>query len=460
MWIKIDMIDLEANIIYLPTAIAKTITEVAFVCFGKNKVLAKVKVMEDAAVTDVHSFNNPMTIKISKELVNELLIVESLTYQLVLDKGNIVIGPVIALLLGNRSHLYNPYYMKKYSDRLGVYSKFGGLIYGFSCKGVDWDNNVVYGLYYDNEKSQWRYGKFPFPTVIYRRNFHVSERLIKKLINVTDGRLFNSTRFTKYELYKFVEKNKYLSNYLIPTELSVNESVIKNFLKEYKKVILKPIDLSRGRGICVIEEKQRGYKVLDYRNTEYIEKYLDDDESLEIFLKSNRSFFQKYLVQKHLELAMIDGSCFDVRVVMQKDRNKVWICTGIECRVAKKDSLITNISRGGYALPLSVALTKAFPDESNQKLLMQQLDNLCKKFCNHMDQMGEHFAEFGLDVAVDINKNLWLIEANVLPSFKGFKRMDYNNYLNIRYTPLIYAVSLTEFYESVSLEGDKDKSDF
>lgn len=187
MWIKIDVIDLEANIIYLPTTIAKTITEVAFVCFGKKKVLTQVQVMEDAAVTDVHSFNNPMTIKISKELANELLIVESLIYQLVADKGNIVIGPVIALLLGNRSHLYNPYYMKKYSDRLGVYSKFGGLIYGFSCKGVDWDNNVVYGLYYDNEKSQWRYGKFPFPSVIYRRNFHVSERLIKNSLILQMG---------------------------------------------------------------------------------------------------------------------------------------------------------------------------------------------------------------------------------------------------------------------------------
>ena len=165
----------------------------------------------------------------------------------------------------------------------------------------------------------------------------------------------------------------------------------------------------------------------------------------------------KYLVQQYLELATVDGSCFDVRVVMQKDSNKVWGCTGIECRVAKKNTLITNISRGGYALPLSTALKKAFPDHPNHKLLMKQLDDFCKKFCNHMDKMGEHFAEFGMDVAFEKNTNLWLIEANVFPSFKGFKVMDYNNYLNIRYMPLIYAVSLTEFYESVSLKGDKDE---
>ena len=231
MWIKIDIIDLESNIIYLPTVISKTITESVFVCFGKKKVSAQVQVMEDITVDDTHSFNNPITIKVSRKLVNELLIVESLTYQLVVDKGIIVIGPVIALLLGNRNHLYNPDYMKKYSDRLGVYSKFGGLIYGFSCKSIDWDNNVVYGLYYDNEKSQWRYGKFPLPTVVYRRNFHICESLIKKLINVTDGKLFNSTRFTKYELYKFVEKDKDLSKHLIPTELSLDVTWNNEFFK-------------------------------------------------------------------------------------------------------------------------------------------------------------------------------------------------------------------------------------
>jgi hypothetical protein len=62
-----------------------------------------------------------------------------------------------------------------------------------------------------------------------------------------------------------------------------------------------------------------------------------------------------------------------------------------------------------------------------------------------MDQMGHHFAEFGLDIAVDENKAIWLIEANVFPSFKGFKKMDRNTYLAIRYMPLQYALSLTEF---------------
>jgi glutathione synthase/RimK-type ligase-like ATP-grasp enzyme len=64
-----------------------------------------------------------------------------------------------------------------------------------------------------------------------------------------------------------------------------------------------------------------------------------------------------------------------------------------------------------------------------------------------MDASGEHFAEFGIDIAIDTNKNLWLIEANVFPSFKGFKKMDRDTYLSIRYMPILYALSLTQFGE-------------
>jgi D-alanine-D-alanine ligase-like ATP-grasp enzyme len=63
-----------------------------------------------------------------------------------------------------------------------------------------------------------------------------------------------------------------------------------------------------------------------------------------------------------------------------------------------------------------------------------------------MERFG-HFAEFGIDLAIDKDKNLWLIEANVFPSFKGFKTMDLQTYLGIRYTPFLYALSLTQFGE-------------
>ena len=62
-----------------------------------------------------------------------------------------------------------------------------------------------------------------------------------------------------------------------------------------------------------------------------------------------------------------------------------------------------------------------------------------------MEQKGDWFAELGLDIAIDKNRRLWFIEANVRPSFKGFQHLDYKNYLYICSRPIAYAAAVTGF---------------
>jgi len=281
--------------------------------------------------------------------------------------------------------------------------------------------------------------------VIYRRDFHSHPIYIKKLIEFTGGKLFNSYRFSKYEFYDWIRRNSELNKYLPPTELSLNFDQVKRFIDCHSKIILKPIDLSRGRGICIIDKTDCIYKITDYRSKNPKVSVFSDNESLENFFAKNTNFFEKYLIQKCLPLARIGSSVFDIRVVMQKQKNKVWGCTGIECRVANSDSHLTNISKGGYALSLEEALYQAFPED--RELLAQQVNELSQKFCSYMDTAGEHFAEFGMDICIDTDKKLWLIEANVFPSFKGFKKMNWQTYLSIRYAPFLYALALTKFGE-------------
>ena len=62
-----------------------------------------------------------------------------------------------------------------------------------------------------------------------------------------------------------------------------------------------------------------------------------------------------------------------------------------------------------------------------------------------MDQKNEHFAEFGIDIALDEHGFPWILEANIYPSFKGFKTLDYDTYLKIRTQPMFYAVQIQGF---------------
>jgi len=514
MWVKIENIPSEREIIYLPSSLAidcildegikshlnneakygicNEVTkdegrisdrahykQSTVIVFGGKSINASIQYTDGLKLERGSSFEKPGKIKLSSKLKEKLQIPESLVYQIKISKSYIFIGPVIGLLLGNDTHRYNPNHMEKYSDRFGIYGKVGGLIYAFSPKSVNWKNHTAYGLYYNIATKSWEYGCFPLPEVIYRRDFHMEPKFIRKLTEFTDNKLFNSYRFSKYELYETISLNNELKKYLPPTELLLNFNQVRKFVDCYQKVILKPIDLSRGRGICIIERidsvyvpgeriksklndeakyeirnevtENKGrisdldhYKITDYRFRYPVVSVFHDNESLENFFAVNQDLFNKYLIQKYLLLAKIGNSFFDIRVVMQKRRDKSWGCTGIECRVSN-NSHLTNISRGGSALSLDEALRHAFATDYQQ--LSQQVKELSHNFCSYMDRLGEHFAEFGMDIAFDIDKNLWLIEANVFPSFKGFKKMNLQTYLSIRYAPFLYALSLTQFGE-------------
>jgi len=446
MWAKIEVVPSECEIIYLPSILKlkKDCHLPDRVEFGVMSVRSRVEFANDLTIGD-SSFEKPGRIRISDKLMRKLMIPEPLVYQVKVTESCIAIGPVIGFLLGIHTHRYNPRHMEKYSDRFGIYDRVGGLIYAFSPKSVNWEKGIAYGLYYNIATSSWEYGCFPLPEVIYRRDFHSSPLFVERLIEITGGRLFNSYRFSKYELYEYLKMNIELSKYIPPTELSLNFDQVREFIDRHTKVIFKPVDLSRGRGICVIEKNGTIYKITDYRYRHPIITVLYDKESLEKFFTINQNLFNKYIIQKYLPMARIGSSLFDIRVVMQKGKDKTWGCTGIECRVSSNSSHLTNISRGGYALSLNEALYRAFSEDFEK--ISKQINELCLKFCMYMDESGEHFAEFGIDLAIDTDKKLWIIEANVFPSFKGFKKMDRDTYLSIRYTPLLYALSLTRFVE-------------
>jgi len=449
LWIKIIYETSNDECIIIPDYFAKKLDSECTISFGKKSLKIKVVFSNDLEYIGNSTFDKPMIIKLSDKLKDKLFIPDSQTYRTNIKGNNIIIGPVIGFMLGRKNHNYSSKYMKKYTNRLRTYNKIGGLIFAFSPTAVDWKKEIVYGLYYNFLKSKWVYGVFPIPSVIYSRSFRHKPEIVKKLSMVTDGKLFNSHRYTKLELFELVKIDKELAKHLPPTEASQSYDQLKNFIDTHIKVILKPIGLSRGRGICVIEKINSSYKVFDYRSKKHSEFLLKGDDALLAFFNKNTSFFNKYLIQKYLRLAQIDNRRFDIRVVMQKKDLSGWSCTGIECRVASPNTHITNISRGGFAYSLDETLDLAFEINTNMKQkITKQINEYCLNFCKHMDKFGEHFAEFGMDIALDEDKRIWLIESNVLPSFNGFKKMDYNIYCTIRYAPLLYALSLTELNET------------
>lgn len=406
---------------------------------------------------DVHgignSIHNPMIIKGSRALLKKMHVPENTVFQLKISNNKVIIGPSIGLLLGEKNHLYNPAYMEKFSDRLGIYEKIGGLVIAFSSRSVNWAEKVVYGLIYDPVQKQWKYGSAPIPAAIYRRNFHQKPARIQQLIQLTDNKLFNSHHYKKSDLLQLQDEKK-IKKHLPDTHLFKNMADLIKFVNEKQKVILKPVSLSRGRGIFVIEKDsvQGKYVLYDHRKGFRLKHLISDVAGLEEMLRSLNVLNEKYLYQTYIPLLKVNNRPLDVRVVMQKKNKEKWICSGIECRVAGKNEVLTNIARGGEAMTLEEVVEKA-GNQLSLESVEKKIKKLCQRFCRIMDERGEHYAEFGMDIGLDQEGYPWLIEANIFPSFKGFKAMDYDTYLKIRYQPLIYAAHLQGFEVIVMEEG-------
>lgn len=444
MWISLQLLNSDQPTIWLSAELMERVGREAAVYFGRRSVRVPVKVLQLSQPGAGVAYEYPLRIGVSQTLVSRLYLPDHLTYRAKIAYGRVELGPLLGLLLGTEPHRYTPGYMQKFTDRMGVYKQLGGLVCAFSHQTIDWQNGTVHGLYFHPETNRWRYGQFPIPTAVYRRNFQTSQRAISRLQDYAAGRLFNSYRFDKAELYEFLGRDRKLSIHLPIWEKVESSQQITRFTQRHTKAILKPVHLSRGRGICVLEASTVGFRMVDYRQEPTVCEVFATSEDLLQFLEKNQGFRSRYLIQKHINLAQIGNSRFDIRLVMQKTRPNTWDCSGVECRVGPTESMLTNIARGGYALTIERALRLAFPDRDNDRLLVD-INDLGHAICARLDEMGEHFGEFGLDIAVDNTRRLWILEVNVFPSFKGFKLIDYLTYLRIRYNPLLYALQLSGY---------------
>nr|WP_263325969.1 YheC/YheD family protein [Neobacillus sp. Marseille-Q6967] len=422
--------------------------------FGIKQQSCKIKLIEEEIDLNQNTYHNPLELWISDSLQLKMPIPTNITYQLKFLGESSIIGPSIGLVLGEKNQLYNPVYMEKYSDRLSVYENFGGLVMAFSTRSIDWEEKIAYGMVYDPHQKQWRYDSAPIPAALYRRNFHQNLEGINQLKELTGGKLFNSHFYKKSDLLQ-LQSNKEIQHHLPATFLLEKIDELVEFVNVKQKVILKPVSLSRGRGIFILEmnsAEQQGYTLYDLRKEFRLRHLIPDAKGLEEMLKNLKIVNNQYLYQTYIPLLKINNRPFDVRVVMQKYDLNNWKCSGIECRVAGENEVLTNIARGGEAMTLEEVVRQSGLKQTFH-MVQENIINLCQTFCQLMDKQVEHYAEFGLDIGLDQDGFPWIIEANIFPSFKGFKTMDYETYLNIRYQPLFYAVRLQGF---TVMEGEVD----
>lgn len=416
-----------------------------YVTFGAKRFFADILISEELEYEDI---------VLSQKLAKRLYIPTYPVYELKVKNTEIILGPCIGILACQKNQDLSKRMLKEISLNAIDYGRINGAVITFSLDKVNKENNTIEGYCYNPKKESWEKGIFPYPSAIYRRS-RLNKQWENHFLTFIGDSTFNNYSFDKWEMYKWFSDEEEIASHIPYTIVYENKEDIFEMLDKYENIYAKPIGGMKGFGVIKINKEGEKLR-LRYRKDELNEDLLlaegeELDKALDDLLKPS-----EFIIQQGINLISYDGGLVDFRCVMQKDETRKWQCNSIITRVGAKESVVSNISSGGAAMPAIDFIQDVLAtSEAEVFVIKEKLISLCMKVCNTVDQYGFNFGTLGLDLGVDENKDIWLIEVNNRRPHPGIalRASDIQAYYNILSGPLRYGKALAGFS---SKEEEKD----
>ncbi|MEK4229081.1 YheC/YheD family protein [Solibacillus sp. FSL H8-0538] len=315
-------------------------------------------------------------------------------------------------IIGMLHHRLDPKTVIKSYAYAAVARAEGVQFFYFTPKSVNFDDRTIKGKVY--EDGQWQERVMPFPDVIYNagspEKLAVSKEIIAKLkeeIPFTTNSIGN-----KWNVVNRLNEAKEFANYLIPSEIVKNVEVFHKYIATFNKVVFKPIDGRKGKGIYFISKSGSSFEVRkDTHNSIYSKLQLNE-------LLNEQLSTGTFIMQPYIQSIMKSGQVYDFRLHAQKNGEGKWVVTTIYPRIAPIGSIIPNINNGGYTNYLDPFLEQEFKDEAYN--IRRMLEHFTLSLAQHLDeiqmvQFGEVIDEIGIDVGLDEHQKIWVYEVNWRP---------------------------------------------
>lgn len=380
------------------------------------------------------------------------------------EGAGILLGPLVGVLIEKEDSRITEQMLtarKSYrTERLGTvtyhtpigiwgyvtrYAELRGAVVLFALDAMDHATQRVSGYCYDPGSERWRRGTCPFPRSIYRR-VGLPEAHKSLLLSTVGDAVYNSYYADKWEVAQWLDEAPALRPHLPETVLYRDFADLERMLDRHPVVYTKPIGGMGGHG--VMQVRRDGQDVLfSYRHqdTNHLERLAP--EAARGFAHAQLSGGDQ-LVQQGIDLLGREGSVLDIRCLMQKERGESWICQGIIIRQGVAESVVSNISSGGWAWTVDELFVErlGWTSEAAQGLV-ERIHTLGRQICERLDGVGLRLCYVGVDLGLDQDLRLWVIEVNMRDPDATIA-LDVNDrdlYDRLKINPLIYGSFLGGF---------------
>jgi glutathione synthase/RimK-type ligase-like ATP-grasp enzyme len=270
----------------------------------------------------------------------------------------------------------------------------------------------------------WQRRSFPVPDVVYNRltsrryENRPNVRQFMKDVKAQHGAVvFNEKYLDKTEVFDALHEEAELKGVLPESYMLKNYQMLRSMAARHPVLFLKPVTGSLGKGIIRVRREPGGSYTCDYATLSGMRR--QTHSSLPAFFKaiSGKLKEQRYQIQQGLTLLQVAGRPVDFRALVQRDESGAWSITSIVARIAGESHFVSNLARGGTLSTVSSALARSNLNQGLRAAVLARLRKCALQVAAGIEsKIDAHFAELGIDLAVDTNGKVWLLEVNSKPS--------------------------------------------
>lgn len=368
---------------------------------------------------------------------------------------------ILTLYLNDAGALEERDYYRKMTEegrRLGID------VFVFTPEDVHYKRNRIRAQFYQPETRTWHRKWTDFPDMIFDRcriqRSHRFDQLLKFRARYQDETFLNRPLRNKWTIHSLLAKDDRFSPYLPATRYYESVQDVKDMLRTYDQLYLKPINGTGGRGIIRIEKERGGQLLIQGRNhsRRIIQPRRLDAGQLGNFLSGWKVKDTRYIVQQGLQLKLKNGRVHDYRLLVQKDGSGQWQVTGCAGRVGAAGSITANLHGGGRAVKMDALLRSWIGDEAKIAKIKANVERFGVSVAQYLELCYDALCELAIDIAIDRRGRIWMIEVNPKPAREVFIRAGESEvYRSAIVRPLEYA--LWKYRSMKTRDGDSGKTD-
>lgn len=251
-----------------------------------------------------------------------------------------------------------------------------------------------------------------------------------EVITMTRKTYNSATLRGKHRVCRYLSADDELRE-LVPRTVRFTRKGLLKMSERNTALYIKPDVGSLGMGIFKVSLHENGCELLSTIRRKQSRKTFDSIETAYGYMKAKAG--GPMIVQAAVDLDTVEGSPYDLRVMVQRKPGGKWTVTGKFAKIGVRGKIVTNYAQGGRLATLPELWHRKGLCDSEGSRRSELLERKALGIARLLSGKRAGMREMGVDFAFDRSGHLWVLEVNSNhPQFHPLRSVDRRAYRRMK----------------------------